>query len=96
MSSTLQNNFSDNLSLIKDELSKYDGLTRVELFNECINNKLKNTLYKYNVETEHMSDFLLQQEGIRVLKAITKIQKFDDKEIIYANMKGNIDDKYSE
>ena len=66
MSSILQNNFSDNLSAIKGELSKYDHLTRVELFNQCINNKLKNTLYKYNVETEQTSDFLLQQEGIRI------------------------------
>ena len=92
MNSTLNDSLKDTLTTIKAELSRYDGMTRLELFNYSINDKLKSTLYKYDIETDQLSDFLIQQQGMRVLKAITKIQKFDDRKIIYDNMKGDSDD----
>ena len=85
-------NLKNNLSIIRAELSKYDKMTRKEFFNQAINNRLKNTLYIYNIETDKLSDFLIQQQGMRVLKAITKIQKADDKKVIYNNMKGALND----
>ena len=92
MNSISNDNLKNNLSIIRAELSKYDEMTRKEFFNEAINNRLKNTLYIYNIETDKLSDFLIQQHGMRVLKAITKIQKADDKKVIYDNMKGALND----
>jgi len=73
-------------------MSRYKLVARVYFFNQCINEKLKNILYKYNIETDKLSDFLLRQSGTRVLKAIAKIKKFDDRKVIYENMKGDEDE----
>lgn len=84
-------NLKNNLAKIKAELALYDEFTRIELFNQCINQRLIHTLELYNVKTDQLSDFLLGQHGIRVLKAITKLQKFSDRKVIYENMKGESD-----
>lgn len=70
------------LSNIEDELSQYKDLTKVEIFNVCINNRLAATLVKYNEQIDSSSEYLLRQSSVRVLKALTKIKKNDDKDII--------------
>lgn len=70
------------LSNIEGELSQYKDLTKVEIFNICINNRLAATLVKYNEQIDSSSDYLLRQSSVRVLKALTKIKKNDDKDII--------------
>lgn len=93
MSLQSENSFSKNLSLIKEALNQYNGMTHVEFFNYMLNQRLKSTLYLYNKDTDHISDFLLNQGGLRVLKAVTKIQKLEDRKIIYENMEGDADDE---
>lgn len=91
MNLILSDNLKNNLAKIKAELALYDEFTRLELFNHCINQRLLHTLELYNVKTDQLSDFILGQQGIRVLKAITKLQKFSDRKVIYENMKGESD-----
>jgi len=91
MNLILADNLKNNLAKIKAELALYDEFTRPELFNHCINQRLMHTLELYNVKTDQLSDFLIRQQGIRVLKAITKLQKFNDRKVIYENMKGESD-----
>lgn len=70
------------LQTIETELCKYKDLSRVEVFNMCINNRLADTLVKYNEHIDSNSEYLLRQSSVRVLKALTKLKKVDDKEII--------------
>lgn len=92
MNSISENKLSKNLAAIMAELKEYNTMTKTDIFNEAINSRLKDTLYKYNNNIDQLSDFLVKQEGMRVLKTITKIQKADDKKIIYENMKEMIND----
>lgn len=71
---------------IESELNRYYKIPRVEVFNICINNRLASTLRRYNAEIDATSDFLIKQESVRVLKALTKIKKNEDREIIKQNM----------
>lgn len=70
------------LSSIEKDLHAYDNLSKVEIFNVCINNRLASTLRKYNEDIDSTSEYLLKQSSIRVLKALTKIKKVSDKDII--------------
>lgn len=81
----------ENIKTIQNELCEYSNLDRTEIFNQAINKLLMHTLRKYNNKIDDLSGYLLNQEGMRVLKAITKIQKHADKKVIYENMKGNTD-----
>lgn len=72
----------NTLQLIEKELNTYRDLTKVEIFNVCINNRLVSTLRKYNEEIDTTSEYLLRQSSVRVLKALTKIKKVNDKDII--------------
>ena len=95
MSSLYNNNLATLLKKIELEINKYSEMNQTEIFNQSVNRLLKYTLHKYNNSIDQLSDYLLNQEGMRVLKAITKTQKFSDKKIIRENMKGEEDDKYS-
>ena len=95
MNSQLICNLTQNLETIKSEIDKYSDMTRTEIFNQSINRLLKHTLQRYSNTIEQLSGYLLNQEGMRILKAITKIQKLDDKKIIYENMKGEINGEHN-
>ena len=71
---------------IDSELNQYYNMSRTDVFNMCINNKLAATLRRYNAEIDFNSEYLVRQESVRVLKALTKIHKSEDKEIIKQNM----------
>ena len=71
---------------IESELNQYYKIPRVEIFNICINKRLAATLRKYNAEIDATSEFLIKQESVRVLKALTKIKKNEDREVIKQNM----------
>ena len=90
-----KHNLTSNLELIAKEMDKYSGMTQTEIFNQSINRHLTHTLIKYNSAVDNMSGYLLKQEGMRVLKAITKMQKFADKKIIKENLEENNDEKHS-
>lgn len=70
------------LNSIEKDLHTYDSLSKVEIFNVCINNRLASTLRKYNEDIDSTSEYLLKQSSVRVLKALTKIKKVSDKDII--------------
>lgn len=93
MSLMLDKKLNDNLEAIKEEIYRYKEGSRVDFFNDCINRKLKATLIRYNEETDQLSSFLMEKASMRVLKAITKINKQADKEVIYENMKGWYEDE---
>jgi DNA integrity scanning protein DisA with diadenylate cyclase activity len=95
MNSPYNSNLKVNIEKIKNEMNKYSGLTRTEIFDHSINRLLKYTLKKYNNNIENLSEYLLNQEGMRVLKAITKIQKSNDKKVIQENMKGEVNGQHN-
>lgn len=72
----------NTLKTIEVELNTYKDLSKVEIFNTYINNRLAATLLKYNEQIDSTSEYLLRQSSVRVLKALTKIKKVDDKDII--------------
>lgn len=83
-----------DLNILKDievELSTYKDLSKVEIFNVCINKRLADTLAKYNEQIDFTSEYLLRQSSVRVLKALTKIKKVDDKDIINQYMEDSYD-----
>lgn len=92
MNSQYNSNLPATLKKITEEMNKYSKMTQVELFNQSINKLLTQTLKKYNNNIDLLSEYILNKEGMRVLKAITKIQKNNDKKIIYENMKGDTND----
>lgn len=92
MNSQYNSNLRSTLKKIAEEMNKYSKMTQVELFNQSINKLLTQTLKKYNNNIDLLSEYILNKEGMRVLKAITKIQKNNDKKIIYENMKGDTND----
>lgn len=73
-----------HIKQIKRDLSKYQDKSREELLSMCIDNKLEATLEKYNKEIELNSDYLLTRSSFRVLKALTKLQKRADKNVLEA------------
>lgn len=81
----------DIIDEIEVELSRYKDLSKVEIFNECINNRLAATLVKYNEKIDSTSEYLLRQSSVRVLKALTKIKKVNDKDIINSYMEDSND-----
>jgi hypothetical protein len=70
----------DTIMKITEELNRYKDLTPNQLFTQCINEKLKCTLLKYKVELQQSEEYLIKRKTCDVLKAITKIQKKQDKE----------------
>ena len=84
--------FSDNLKLIKEELTVNKGFSREEFFENCINTKLNNVVHCYNELIDDSSEFLLTRNLEQVLKEITKIQKVKDREVL----KGYLKNKKSE
>lgn len=74
----------NHIKHIKRELSKYQDKSQEELLSMCIDNKLEATLEKYNREIELNSDYLLTRSSFRVLKALTKLQKRADKNVLEA------------
>jgi hypothetical protein len=72
----------NDLKIIESELNAYKDLSKVEIFNTFINKRLAATLIKYNEQIDATSEYLLRQSSVRVLKALTKIKKVDDKDII--------------
>lgn len=88
-----------NIASIQQDLNKYKGYTKTRLFQECIHEKLKYTVQMYNEEIDLNTDFLLSKESARVLKAITKIQKADDKNLLDSldlNEENNEEDEENE
>ena len=81
-STEINNSFSRNLHKIDKKLKECFATDRHKLFKECINHKLVETLKTYNEEVDVNSSFLIEQSTIRVLKALTKLQKKDDKAVL--------------
>ena len=81
----------DRIIEISDDLDRYKDITRARLFTRCVDNKLKNTLQNYISDLDLTSDELMRKASFRVMKAITKIQKNDDKNAIKEQIKGDCD-----
>lgn len=83
----IENNFKENLDKIADDLTLYSNLSRVELFNQCLKEKLNNLLLDYNEELDKKISWLANIDPKRVIRAINKIDRKNDKEIIKENLK---------
>ena len=75
-------NFLNNILKIKEELKVSKAFSRDDLFEECVNKKLENVVKIYNRELDEGSDFLLTKNPESVLKAINKMQKVKDREVL--------------
>lgn len=75
-------NLSQNILSITEDLNKYKDLSRSKLFTQCINEKLKAAVMKYNYQLDLDNEYLLRKRITDVLKAITKQQKTEDKKIL--------------
>lgn len=75
----------ERLINMRQELDECSSITPQELYENCINERLKQTILKYNDELDLDSRFLLQKAAVRVMKAITVMQKNNDVEILKAN-----------
>ena len=64
------------------DLNKYKDLSQSDLLTNCINNKLQTTLETYSEEIKLNSDYLLTRSSFKVLKALTKLQKRADKDVL--------------
>lgn len=84
------NMIKENLDELRNEMDKWLAYSRIEAYNVCINKRLAATLKNYSAKIDEASEYLLRQESFRVLKALTKIQKNKDKEVINDNL---IDDE---
>ena len=67
---------------IKYDLNKYSNMSQADLLSYCINDKLQGTLKTYNEEIRMNSEYLLTRSSFRVLKALTKLQKKADKNVL--------------
>ena len=81
----------DRIIEVADDLNRYKGVTRSHLFTKCVDEKLKNTLQIYINDLDLTSDDLMRKASVRVMKALTKIQKNDDKNAIKEQIKGDCD-----
>lgn len=73
---------STQIKHIKYDLNKYANMSQAELLSYCINDKLQGTLKTYNDEIRMNSDYLLTRSSFRVLKALIKLQKKADKNVL--------------
>lgn len=91
MSSTILNlnPFISNLNKIDNELAVLDKVSKVDIFNRCIQSKLQETLLRYNIQMDLNSKYIMKHAGLQVLKTVARMKKNVDKEVIEQNMEGN-------
>ena len=85
-----ETNLKTIIDKIDAEITKYKNFSRVELFEYCIQELLKQKLKLYNDEIDNTVEFLENRGSTRIMKALTKIQKKEDKEVIEANLKKEV------
>ena len=85
-----ETNLKTVIDKIDEEINKYANFSRIELFEYCIQELLKEKLRLYSDEIDNTVQFLESRGSARVLKALAKIQKKEDKEIIEANLKKEV------
>lgn len=78
----MENKFKDTLNEIIQELALYKNVSPEEMLTECIRQKLQNTVLKYDKTLDMSSNYLTTRACEKVLKALTKIRKKDDKEAL--------------
>lgn len=72
---------------IHEEVNLYADKTKAEMFTDFVNNMLQKTLCVYNVESSKITQFLADRVWSgRVAKAVNKMKKAEDKEIIEQNL----------
>lgn len=76
---------NENLRQIQQELAEFKDIPREELYSQCIDDKLTETVLKYNADLDLNSKYLLTRASMKVLKGITKVQKAADKQILLEN-----------
>lgn len=79
-------NFAKNLKEIIQEIQVQKGFSRDKFFEGCINEKLKNIVARYNLDLDLGTNFLLTRPSESVIKAINKIQKVKDREVLRSYM----------
>lgn len=77
-----QNNFKNNVLSIIENFKKYYKLSKDTIYTNCIDKKLNLTVLKYNNELALNSRYIEGRSDKKVLKALTKLQKNQDKEAL--------------
>lgn len=85
----MENTFQNNLSKIINELETSKSFSREYLYEDCIKQKLKNTITTYDKEVDLTTEYLLQRASEKVLKSLSKIQKQKDKEVLNQYLNNN-------
>ena len=85
----MEKTFETNLSKIINELETAKSFSKESLYEDCIRQKLKNTITTYNKEIDLTTEYLLQRAGEKVLKSLSKIQKQKDKEVLNQYLNNN-------
>lgn len=90
MSSVMMLN-KDLICEIYNDLNNFKHLSHNELFTYCLQERLKASLKKYNLELDSMKDYLHHRWPHEVLRTINFMQKAEDKAIIESNFITEID-----
>lgn len=76
------NTFTKALEEAEKNIRTYIYCNRIDLFNQSIQERLKNNLKDYNEEMDWKISQLNNRGNVTVLKALTKLQKKEDKQAI--------------
>ena len=74
--------FKNNVLLIIEDFKKYYRVSKDTIYTDCIEKKLNLTVSKYNNELALNSRYITGRSDKKVLKALTKLQKNQDREIL--------------
>ena len=77
-----ESNFKNNVLSIIEDFKKYYKISKDTIYTECIEKKLNLTVLKYNKELALNSRYIERRSDKKVLKALTKLQKNQDREVL--------------
>lgn len=72
------------LNEIYTDMNKFRKLSHTEIFNYCLQERLKASLKRYNIELDIVRNYLDAKWSFQVLNTIRRMQKVEDKGAIEA------------
>lgn len=69
---------------IYSDMNKFRNLSHNEIFNFCLQERLKASLNKYNIELDAIRNYLDAKWPFQILNTIRRMQKVEDKGAIEA------------
>lgn len=80
--------FKQNLEKILEELNTFRRKSRAQILSNCVKEKLDLTVQKYNSKVSWNAEYLATRDSSKVLKALTKLQKKDDRDALDSMIEG--------